>query len=54
MSKKHFIALAAAMKSARIIDRPQWEEDCKTLAWALAQFNAQFDRLKFLDACGVK
>ena len=54
MTKKHFVAIADAMKSARVIDKSQWEEDCKTLAWALAQINPKFDRMLFLDACGLK
>jgi hypothetical protein len=53
MSRKHFRALADALKKTRVGDRDQWEEDCKTIAWVLAQFNPNFDRLRFLGACGL-
>ena len=52
MSKKHFIALAAALSK---ID---CEKCRRTAAEAVADFsaadNARFDRARFLTACGLK
>ena len=57
MSKKHFQALAEALKSARALGNPltdvQWMCDVKGVANVCARFNPLFDRAKFLKACGV-
>jgi hypothetical protein len=57
MSKKHFIALANALLAAKPADHwdtnkhVQWDLDTRYIANALAQFNPQFDRDRFISAC---
>jgi len=59
MSKKHFEALAAAMQRTQpelahtwLIG--QWRADVFVLADVCARFNPNFDRARFLAACGVE
>jgi hypothetical protein len=60
MSRKHFKALAEALKAERPGDnwnpnkRVQWELDVKAIANTCATFNANFKRQRFLLACGVE
>jgi hypothetical protein len=71
MTKKHFEALAAALKATspdrhdeectRVNDRMaraecvcQWQQDVDALADVCARFNPNFDRARFLAACGVE
>jgi hypothetical protein len=66
MSKKHFEALAAALKEARPFTKGYntpdqvgavllpWEESCLAVAGVCARFNPNFDRARFLKACGVE
>lgn len=61
MTKKHFEALAAALKDAsfmipvgnRTADS-QHIYDAKAVAGVCARFNPNFDRARFLAACGVE
>jgi hypothetical protein len=59
MSRKHFIALANALKAEKPGDnwnpnkRVQWELDVNAVANACAQANSRFNRARFLAACGV-
>jgi hypothetical protein len=59
MSRKHYIAIAAAIKSVRAEADPHdlatttADEIAYKLASILKQDNAAFDRVRFLDACGV-
>lgn len=48
MTRKHFIAIAKALKEAGTV-----AEAAKNIATALAQTNPAFNRAKFLEACGV-
>ena len=56
MSKKHFIAIAAALKAMRLGASPEELATISSVAFALAfvfaGFNPLFDRQRFLDACG--
>ena len=65
MSKKHFEALAAALKAQRpdsdncfqenrAAFLMQWQADTKATADVCARFNPNFDRKRFLQACGVE
>ena len=58
VSKKHFIAIAAALKAMRLGASPEQLATISSVAFALASvfagFNPLFDRPKFLVACGVK
>jgi hypothetical protein len=64
MTKKHFIALAAALMETRpgfvgyrkdCSDRMKvWFKDIDTVADVCARFNPNFDRERFLAACGVE
>ena len=55
MSKKHFIALADALKSERPGDNwdpnkmVQWELDVKAIATVCAQSNSRFNRERWMD-----
>jgi hypothetical protein len=56
MSRKHYVALAAALASNRPLEgQPQaveqWTTDCKRIADALASDNPRFDRDRFIGAC---
>jgi hypothetical protein len=49
MSKKHFIALADALRNMRPIDwesetRTQWHKDVDAIANVCSRFNPQFNR----------
>lgn len=68
MTKKYFDALAAALKRRNtdwLSDGPmsndyvsgaknQWEGDIREVALVCARFNPNFDRERFLAACGVE
>lgn len=59
MTKQHFIALAAALRSEKPGDNwspnkcVQWELDTLAIASVLASFNPRFNRERFLKACGM-
>jgi hypothetical protein len=58
MSKKHFIALAAALKTQRPSDsapsevKQLWECCVKVVADVAGEFNGRFHWHTFIDACG--
>ena len=56
MSKKHFIAIAAALKAMRPGADPAalatLDQVAQTMATTFAGFNDLFDCQRFLDACG--
>ena len=70
MSKKHFEALAAALKFIKPSGNPvcppkdvkvfhagqvkEWDYATEAVADACARFNPNFDRARFLKACGVE
>lgn len=63
MSKKHFEALAAALKDNRPVEggmsfyqfsEEQWLDGVGRIADVCARFNPNFDRARFLAACGVE
>ena len=67
MTRKHFEALAAALRWAEprndggvFSDREhadrvtQWKKDALSVAEVCARFNPNFDRARFLAACGVQ
>jgi hypothetical protein len=58
MTKKHFEALAAALKAERpmrqLVTFDQWKKDCVVIANTCQDFNPNFDRARFLAACGVE
>lgn len=63
MTKKHFDALAAALKEARLAfalpigvetAETQSHRDILMVASVCARFNPNFDRARFLTACGVE
>lgn len=56
MTKKHFKALAEAMKAREPIDPQsvewlQWQGDCEALAVVMKAFNTAFDHTRFICAC---
>ncbi len=52
MTKKHFIALAGAIRE---ISNPQERERAaQAIANVCASQNSNFDRARFLSACGVE
>jgi hypothetical protein len=59
MSRKHFNALAAALKAEKPGENwsankhVQWELDVKAIADTCAKFNPNFKLERFLAACGV-
>jgi hypothetical protein len=60
MSKKHFIEIAAELNAALEISRAEGKaaenatlRAIEGLATVFAGFNPQFDRARFLRACGV-
>jgi hypothetical protein len=56
MSKKDYILLAAALRESEPTydeARPSWVATCNNVANALGRQRAQFDRARFLAACGV-
>lgn len=57
MTRKHFISLAFQMSVSRPekkgVRRQQWVKDCKHVANACQVHNNNFDRDKFLLACGL-
>lgn len=61
MSKKHFEALAAALNGVGPLSEDttskqaiQWLSDVDAVADVCASFNPNFDRARFLQACGVE
>ena len=57
MSKQHFEALAKAFKLQRNwADNAEERKGIRNAAWGVAlvceQFNANFDQVKFIEACG--
>jgi hypothetical protein len=60
MSRKHFIALAAALKAEKpggnwcANKHVQWALDVKAIANTCARFNNNFKRERFLTACGLE
>lgn len=57
MSKKHFTRIASALATRRSVlpADQRWIVDqiANDLADELGEFNAHFDRARFLTACGV-
>jgi hypothetical protein len=61
MTKKHFVALASALRDKMPIKESvtetghvaywQWHRDCEAVALVCGHFNAGFDSVKFLAAC---
>ena len=61
MTKKHFVALAAALEydpdhwgDGREERHAQWLADVDAVAQVCATFSTRFDRARFLAACGVE
>ena len=63
MTRKHFIALAKALKIGKVPPNRMYTsadvdlmhtETCRAIAHVCAQTNPLFDRAKFLDACGIQ
>ena len=62
MSRKHFVAIAEALSDSKPLLGSlnytelhlQWLIDVDALADVLRTFNGQFDRGRFLRACGVE
>lgn len=52
MSRKHFIALAAAIKA--ISNEDERRRAAELIADVCQQSNARFNRARFLAACGVQ
>ena len=57
MTRKHFKALADALKATRpdptfLPEWDQWEFCLREVAAACQSFNPNFDRARFLAACG--
>jgi len=54
MTKKHFIALAAYMRNTRkSLARNVYIVLCHDMAELCANYNPDFNRDKFLEACGL-
>jgi hypothetical protein len=60
MTKKHFEALAAALRQSQIDFKGKFaeqvgsEDAARRIADVCARFNPNFDRARFLKACGVE
>jgi hypothetical protein len=59
MSKKHFIALAAALRACRPdpsneAARTQWARDVRAIAHVCVAHNPAFRFAQFLDACNAE
>jgi len=57
MTRKHFEALAAALQTTKPsmgVCWNQWRADVDHLTDVCARFNPNFDRARFLKACGVE
>lgn len=58
MTSKHFAAIAQAMLASKPnelstrVELNVWTRACRNVANACAHFNDNFDREKFLKACG--
>jgi len=55
MTRKHFIAIAAALKANResASDKDAADSASRAIADVCAQTNPQFNRFRFLSACGI-
>lgn len=53
MTKKHFEALAAALRTTSLTDKDHANVSHR-IADVCARFNPNFDRARFLKACGVE
>ena len=61
MTRKDYVAIAAALKFERDGYSPNWDTNlfrahtdaCKAVSRAMAQDNPRFNRARFLTACGV-
>lgn len=61
MTRKHFAAIAATIKAQLDMHEANYEpigkaaviETAEALASTLASFNGNFDRARFLAACGI-
>lgn len=58
MTRKHFEAIAYKMswskpEGKKAASYKQWLKDCKAMAEVCSQFNYNFDKERFLKACGV-
>lgn len=58
MTRKHFVAIAETLRNNRpesnwdANKRLQWDMDVRAMANLCSRMNAQFDRPKFVAACG--
>lgn len=65
LTRKHFQSLAAALRSTKptieqcgysealALATEHWAHTCRAIANVCATTNPQFDRAKFLAACGI-
>jgi hypothetical protein len=57
VTKKHYEAIAAAIRSHAVQGTPDWRDCAEKIAYALAAVfardNPKFDRARFLKACGL-
>jgi hypothetical protein len=58
MTKKHFKALAEALKNLRPEDKDSaafhmWKHSCAAVADTCRTANPRFDRARFYEACGL-
>jgi hypothetical protein len=55
MTRKHFVAIAATLKTLRDTsdNTDSVDEAARAIAGVCAESNSRFDRARFLQACGV-